>query len=66
MNTTRSVKVIKHGESKDLEIEAEIEAAAGPNMWSRAVRSWVVEFQERDRGESLPVFNSLFKDAIPQ
>ena len=36
-----------------------------PN-WSTAVRSWVVEFQERDRSETLPAFDSLFKDGLPQ
>jgi hypothetical protein len=66
MNTTRSVKVIKSLERKDLEIQAEVESAAGPNRWSTAVRSWVVEFQERDRSESPPAFDSLFKDALPQ
>ena len=65
MNTTRSVKLIKNGERKDPEIQAEVEAAAGPNIWHKAVQSWVVEFQERDRSESLPAFDSLFKDALP-
>lgn len=67
MNTTRTVKVIKNGERKDPDIQAEVEPAAGPNRWSTAVRSWVVEYQERDRsGESLPVFDGLFKDALPE
>jgi hypothetical protein len=66
MNTTRAVKVIKNGERKEPNIQAEVESAAGPNRWSTAVRSWVVEFQERDRSESLPAFDSLFKDALPQ
>jgi hypothetical protein len=66
MNTTRAVKVIKNGERKEPDIQAEVESAAGPNRWSTAVRSWVVEFQERDRSESLPAFDSLFKDALPQ
>jgi hypothetical protein len=67
MNPTRAVKVIKSGERKDPDTEAEVESAAGPNKWSSAVRSWVVEFQERDRGpESTPAFDSLFKDALPE
>jgi hypothetical protein len=62
MNPTRAVKVIKSGERKDPEVES-----AGPNKWSTAVRSWVVEFQERDRGvESTPAFDSLFRDALPE
>ena len=66
MNTTRSVKVIKNGERSVPEIQASVESAADPNRWSTAVRSWVVEFQERDRDESLPAFDSLFKDALLQ
>jgi hypothetical protein len=67
MNTTRAVKVIKNGEGKDPDIQTQVEPAAGPNRWSTAVRSWVVEFQERDRsGETTPAFDSLFKDALPE
>ena len=62
----RSVKLIKHGERKDAEIESNVESAAGPNRWSSAVRSWVVEFQQDRQDESLPAFDSLFKDALPQ
>ena len=65
MNTTRAVKIIKNVERKDAEIPAGIESAVDPNRWSTAVRSWVVEFQERDRRESTPAFDSLFKDALP-
>jgi hypothetical protein len=65
MNTKSAVKVIKHGEGKDPEIQAEVESNAGPNRWSTAVRSWVVEFQEHGPGESPPDFDSLFKDALP-
>jgi len=39
-----------------------VKLAAGPNRWSAAVRGWVVELQERDRNETLPAFDSLFKD----
>ena len=67
MNPKRAVKVIKNGERKDPDIQAEVESAAGPDRWSNAVQSWVVEFQERDRGgESTPAFDSLFKDALPE
>ncbi|HSP64226.1 MAG TPA: hypothetical protein VLQ90_14650 [Pyrinomonadaceae bacterium] len=66
MNPTRSVKVIKNGKGKDPDIQAEVESA-GPNKWSTPVRSWVVEFQEKDRsGESLPAFDSLFKDSLTE
>ena len=66
MNTTRAVKLIKNGKHKDPEVQPAVESAVDPNRWSKSVRSWVVEFQERDRGESLPAFDSLFKDALLQ
>jgi hypothetical protein len=65
MNTEPSVKVIKNGKRRLPEIQIEPESAAGPDRWSTAVRSWVVQFQQNRRGESLPAFDSLFKDALP-
>ena len=64
MNTKPIVKLIKKAEREAPEIQTEIESE-GPNRWSTAVRSWVSEFQEDQRGESLPAFDSLFKDALP-
>ena len=66
MNTTPGVKLIKNGEREVPAIHANVESAAGTNRWSTAVRSWVVQFQERDRSESLPAFDSLFRDALTQ
>ena len=63
MNASRSVKLIKGGQRKSARIQLSA-APSGPNRWSTAVRSWVVEFQERDRNETLPAFNSLFKDDL--
>ena len=65
MNTKRSVKIIKRDERVPRR-RAMVALAAGPNRWSTAVRSWVVEFQEQDRNESLPAFDSLFKDTLLQ
>ncbi|HEU5239154.1 MAG TPA: hypothetical protein VFU37_18640 [Pyrinomonadaceae bacterium] len=62
MNTPRSVKLIKDGKRNNPTIRAEAEAITGPNRWSKAVRSWVIEFREREHNESLPSFDSLFKD----
>ena len=62
MNTPRLVKLIKDGKRKSPTIRARAEAAASPNIWSKTVRSWVVEFKEREHNESLPAFDSLFKD----
>jgi hypothetical protein len=61
MQTKSPVKLIKKKKSKNPEIRAEVESAAGPNRWSTAVRSWVSEFQQHRRAESLPAFDSLFK-----
>jgi len=67
MDPTRAVKVIKSVDRKDPDIQAEVEPPAGPNKWSTSVRSWVTEYQERDRGtEATPAFDSLFKDALPE
>jgi hypothetical protein len=65
MNIARSIKLIKNAERKHQERRIPVQLAIDPNRWSGAVRSWVVEFQERDRSESLPAFDSLFKDAPP-
>jgi len=62
MNTARSIKLIKNAERKKGRAIA-VELDINPNRWSSAVRSWVVDFQERDRSESLPAFESLFKDS---
>lgn len=64
INTKPLVKLIKKTERQAPEIQAEIESD-GPNRWSTAVRSWVSEFQEDQRDETLPAFGSLFKDALP-
>ena len=55
------VKLIKKEKPKDPEIRPEVESATDPNRWSTAVRSWVSEFQQHRRSESLPAFDSLFK-----
>jgi hypothetical protein len=60
MSTKRSVRLVKKAKPKDPETGAEVEPVGGPNRWSTAVRSWVIEFQHR-RGEYLPAFDSLFK-----
>jgi hypothetical protein len=66
MNAKPPVRLIKNAGPNDPKIQAEVESAASSNRWSTAVRSWVVEFQRRDRNESLPAFDSLFNDALPE
>jgi hypothetical protein len=66
MTTRALVKLIKKRERRLLRARARVKSAVGSNRWSTAVRSWVVEFQSRDRDESLPVFESLFKGRQPE
>jgi len=66
MNNIRSVKLIKRHERIPRQRRATVKLATGPNRWSTAVRSWVVEFQQHDRSESLPAFDSLFNDTLLQ
>lgn len=66
MNTTRPVKLIKNEEDKEPDTQAEVESATDPNRWSTEVRSWVHEFQQHRSVESLPAFESLFKDVLPE
>jgi hypothetical protein len=62
MDTKPPVRLIKKVEHKATAIPPKANPTAGPKRWSRAVRSWVVEFQERDHNESLPAFETLFKN----
>lgn len=66
MNPTRSVKLIKNAERKEPESEDEVEATSDPNKWSTEVRSWVAELRQDRTVESLPAFESLFKDELPE
>jgi hypothetical protein len=59
-----SVKLIKRHE-RIVRRPSIVKLAVGPKRWSSAVRSWIVDFQERDRSETLPAFDSLFKDDLP-
>ena len=61
MNTKPSVRLIKKEKHKKPKPEAEVQFAVDPSRWATAVRSWVTEFQQHRRGESLPAFDSLFK-----
>src|SRR6185503_4981846 len=56
MNKTRTVRLIKRQERVSRRPRKKVELAVGPNKWSKSVRSWVVENQNRDRTESLPTF----------
>jgi len=63
MNTKPPVKLIKKEKHETPEVEAEVEPVAQPHKWAKEVRSWVGEFKNNQRSETLPAFDSLFKDA---
>jgi hypothetical protein len=54
-------KLVKKAERRALKLRATKKPPTDPIRWSTAVRSWVVEFQNQDRDESLRTFDSLFK-----
>ena len=62
MNTMRSVKLIKR-QDRVQRRRGPVQPAIGPDEWSKSVRSWIVDFQETDHSESLPAFDSLFKNS---
>ena len=67
MNTKPPVRLIKKEKHKGPGTQTQGELAADPKKWSTSVLSWVNEFHKhRRRRESLPPFDSLFKDAVTQ
>jgi hypothetical protein len=60
--TIKPIKLIKNAERQSDAIQPEVAPAAGTSSWSTTVRSWVVEFKQNRHAESLPAFDSLFKD----
>jgi hypothetical protein len=61
----RLARLIKKANRKDRRNPIAGKSIPNRNRWSTAVRSWVVDFKDRDRSETLPAFDSLFKDALP-
>lgn len=59
----KSIRLIKRHERVHQE---PVQPATHSNKWSTTVRSWVADFQERDREEALPAFDSLFKNPLPE
>jgi hypothetical protein len=55
------IKLIKKANRESPEVRSETGLVVGPNKWSRAVRSWVTEFQKNARVESPPSFDRLFQ-----
>ena len=58
----QAVKVIK--KDKPLEPRAKIQISMNPNRWSKAVKTWISEFQKHRHGEPLPAFDRLFSSSV--
>jgi hypothetical protein len=54
------IKLIKRHEGDVKEPRTVLGFGASPKGWSRAVRSWVTEFQKNRCDGPLPTFESLF------
>ena len=59
MNTKSPIKLIKKAERESPEVRSKTKFVDDRNRWSRAVRSWVREFQHAGT-DSLPTFDRLF------
>jgi len=59
-----SIRLIKRRERAPLR-QLPVQPATNPNSWSTAVRSWVVEFQQRDRNEVTPASTVCSKTRCP-
>ena len=58
----KPVKLVKKNQSASVAPLAEVVVVENRNSWSRAIQSWIKEFRQQDRQESLPAFDRLFKD----
>jgi hypothetical protein len=63
MTTKSLIKLIKKGKRESPPVRSEPDLLSDENRWSRAVRSWVNDFQQNASKETLPNFDRLFKDA---
>jgi hypothetical protein len=55
------IKIIKKAKRECPQPQSEPGLVEDASRWSRAVRSWVVEFQRNARRESVPAFDRLFQ-----
>ena len=63
MNTKSLIRLIKKGKRESPQPRSETQFISDENRWSRAVKTWVRDFQEGAQRETLPAFDRLFKDA---
>lgn len=59
MNTKPFIKLVKKAKRESPKLSSERPVIGDQNMWSRAVRSWVREFQQAGRRDSLPAFDRV-------
>ncbi len=62
MTTKSLIKLIKKGKREAPQVRSETDLLSDENRWSRAVRSWVNDFQQNASKKTLPNFDRLFKD----
>jgi hypothetical protein len=55
------IKIIKKAKPQPRMVSTESSNTVDSTKWSRVVRSWVAEFQQNAKSESLPAFDSLFQ-----
>ena len=63
MNTKSLIKLIKKANREKPQPTSDTQFISDENRWSRAVKTWVRDFQEDAQPETLPSFDRLFKDA---
>jgi hypothetical protein len=64
--TKRSIKLIKKEDRTARPPEAGAGLTPNPVSMSKAVKSWVSEFQKDREDESLSAFDSLFNYSLPE
>jgi hypothetical protein len=64
MTTKSLIRLVKKGKRESTPpVRSESDLVSDENRWSRAVRSWVDDFQQNASKETLPNNDRLFKDA---
>ena len=61
----RLIKVVKRNKELGVQVPAEALFVGSRARWSKGIRSWVAESQQRKRVKTLASFDSLFKTELP-
>ena len=65
-HSSRSIKLIKKEDRAARQPEAKVGLTNDPVSMSKAVKSWVSEFQKDREDESLSAFDSRFNYSLPE